>query len=106
MKISLNKREYELLYDGLLGSPRGYNGAERRIGGAILNKLEAWGSQTDTSNGPTYRLTGYDQAEIELTEIEAKLAITQLDAVSWTGRVVREITRLLAKLGSQDDATI
>lgn len=99
MTITLSRMEYELLYDSLVGSPRGFAGAERRIGGAVLDKMETWGTQVEGPNGPTYRLTNYETANIDLTEVEAKLAIQLVDSVAWTGRVIRTVEKLLEKLG-------
>lgn len=100
---TLTQKEYELLYDSLIGSPRGFSGAERRIGGAILDKMETWGTQVESLGGPTYRLTKYEHANIDLTDIECKLAVQLVDSVAWTGRVIRDVEKLLVKLRGENE---
>lgn len=80
---------YEIMYDGIVGSPRGFDKSEARIIGRVLSKLEKIGTTTEREKRKTFALKDEDHV-VELEDTEFKLAIEALEAIRWTALFSRK----------------
>lgn len=87
------KARYEILYDGLITTRRGFMGPERRVMEGIMDKFEALGEPVERGNSATFALT--KKGCVELNEVEFKLVVDSMEYVPWASRVLREVGRTL-----------
>lgn len=93
-KIPLTSERFEVMYEGLLNTPRGFTAvSETRIVGKVLSKLEELGHQTEVAGIRTYRTNG-EVVVAELTDEELSLVTEALKAVKWMGRSARQVNDL------------
>lgn len=95
-KIPLTSERFEVMYEGLLNTPRGFTApSETRIVGKVLSKLEELGHQTEVMGIRTYRMNGeMVSPDLPLTEEELSLVTEALKAVKWMGRSARQVSDL------------
>lgn len=85
------KERYDLLYEGLIGTPRGLEApSETRVIGKILDKLEAIGVSEKKNGAATFVLNG--GGEVELEDAEHKLMSDCLSEVRWRTAGARKAT--------------
>lgn len=87
---------YQMLYDGLTNTPRGFNApSEGRVFAAILDKFENIGMPKTLPNGlATYVFNGVG-GTVELNDAEYNLAKAALDEVKWLAPSVRKAIAVL-----------
>lgn len=82
---------YEMIYDGIINSQRGFSApSETRVIGSLLNKLEAIGKVAERGGQATYTLNYGGVIEIE--EEVHKLASDALRHVKWSAAASRNAT--------------
>lgn len=89
------KENYEMLYDGIINSPRGYEGpAENRTIGRVLDKLEAIGKPARRNNQDVFDLGENLLGVISLEDAEFDLVMATMKAIRWTGAFSRKATAM------------
>lgn len=87
---------FQMLYDGLTNTPRGFNAAgEGRVFAAILDKFEAVGVPKTLPNGLTTYVFNGVGGTVELNDAEYALAKAALDEVKWLAPSVRKAVAVL-----------
>ena len=83
---------YEILYDGLLNTTRGFEApSETRVHGRILDKMESIGIPTERGGVATFTLAPPD-GEVVVEDAEYQLMAESLKAVRWLARAARVAT--------------
>src|SRR2546428_9303004 len=83
---------YEILYDGLTGSSRGFEApSETRIVSRILDKLEEIGLPTERGGVKTFALVD-GGGTVRLEDAEYSLMGEAIRSVKWTARAARKAT--------------
>lgn len=94
---------YDVVYGGLLTSPRGFSKKETRVVSAVLDKLEAIGKPTGKGGGVAFELNQFaTNRAVELEDAEFVLLCEALDAVVWTTEGARKAAKTFEWLGSVD----
>lgn len=85
-------QRYEILYDGLLGTNRGFEApSETRVVSHILDKMEAIGIPAQRGGVKTFSLNGGDK-KVMLEDAEYQLMAEAIKQVKWTARAAKSVT--------------
>lgn len=88
-----NKQHFEIIYDGIIGSARGFDGKnEARVIGRVLDKLEGIGETTQRGGMTTYRLRE-SGGTVELEDAEFELMYDAISHVKWSARFARQVAQ-------------
>lgn len=94
------KELYEILYDTLTNTPRGFEKSEARVYGKVLTKLEGIGHSVERSP----KLKSFDLndsgGQVGLEDAEYLLMLEALNVVQWQARYVRKADSLFEWLFS------
>jgi hypothetical protein len=89
------KERYEVVYDGLLGTMRGYSApSETRVIGKVLDKLESIGVTTKRGELATFALDGAG-GQLIFEEEEHRLVSESLHQVRWNAQGARKATAVV-----------
>lgn len=82
-----DEKKYEILYQGCVGTTRGFEGQDLRVFSNVLDKLEKLGRPVDDSDGATFALT--HSGIVALEDAEFRLMMEAYNKVRWTPKGVR-----------------
>lgn len=82
-----DEKRYEVLYQGCVGTTRGFEGTDLRVFSNVLNKLEKLGRPADDSDGATFALS--ESGVVALEDAEYRLLFEAFNKVRWTPKGVR-----------------
>jgi hypothetical protein len=86
-QVGRDEKKYEVLYQGCVGTLRGFEGADTRVFGNVLDKVERLGRPIDDSDGASFALT--QSGVVALEDVEYRLLLEAFNKVRWTPKGVR-----------------
>lgn len=95
---------YEMLYDGIVNAPRGYDKNEVRVISKVYDKLEEIGKAVERNGRTTYELA-QKGLFIVIEEVELSLVNSALGTIRWIGthaRLASELFDWLDNLPTQE----
>jgi hypothetical protein len=94
------KELYEILYDTITNTPRGFEKSEARVFGRVLSKLESIGHSIErTPKTKSFDLND-DGGIVSLEDAEYSLMMDALNSVQWNAKYVRKADSLYTWLDS------
>lgn len=95
-------KQYDFIYEAVLGKQDGYDLQVGRVAGKILDKLEAIGKEKETvRGGVTLYTLGKGESSVELEDAEYDLVKRAFTTIVWMGQHVRDAVAVADWLDKQ-----